>query len=464
MFLKLFLFLTPITAIAGISAFGELSSQMTTYLVAVCAPFYAFVMWKEIVKMPPEVQIVGSMFLVSIVLSLIVSANSILYQSQYGRTGVSKFLSSTSVVFFGYFVTLIAFRSLRTSTTATPFQDMVSAPILWAVILNCFIAAFEFSSWFIEPLKVAYNFLSYNLFHTQHGFIDMPGRLRALGTEPSHLGVFAGFSLPWILAFQQRKPLYTVAIILIVAVSFLSTSRTAYVSVTIAFVTFLAVKLLIRRGGFPVVAMFIAAVVLNVVSVFYVYRAGMGADGFISSDGGVSNITRSATIIASVDTFLDNALTGVGFGQGAFGLVERMPSWAYRSYEIIAFTQREGATAPIFSLPARIGSELGVVGFLAWYGGIAWIMLALLSARYHAPSAARSPDAERATIAVLCSMFSLIGAGLSVGSFRLVMIWVTIGCAAYLIGHYRLSFINKSPSFSDVVARNIALLKQDEAK
>jgi len=439
MFLALLIFLTPITAIGGLSAFGELSSQLTSYLVFASILYYAFVIYQDILKSSPEIKIFLISFVAAIMLSFATSISEISANNEYGRSGYDKFLSAAIVVLFGFFVLLITFRSLRIYRSSDKFGLLLARPMLWATYLNAFVGLFELSSWFIGPITPIYDLLSYYVFHTQHGFIDMPGRLRALGTEPSHLGTFAGFALPWLLAFRKTKPApYTLAIILVTLIAALSTSRTAYVSLLIVYALYWPLKLLISRNAAMTVTMlFVGALAVNLGALLYVYLGGAAVDQSLTGDGGVSNTTRSATIYAAIDMFLDNPLTGSGLGQGGFGLVKRMPSWAYRSYEISAFeNSREGSTAPIFSLPARVAAEMGLAGLAALYGSLTYILYRVLSLRAATKNIDRSADCENATLAVAISMFSIIGVGLSVGSIRLIMIWVTIGCAGYLISYY----------------------------
>jgi len=434
--LKWIIYASPITALSGLTMFGELSGQMSTYLVVLSIPFYAFRTAVYARKYDTSYVSFIAIFTFSLIASFLFSAESILNNIQYGRSGLDKYVTSALVFAFGFFVSHVVISNLRCERD---IQTYIVFPLLIACAVNLSALSFEILSANISLITPVYKWVSYNIFHTQHNFIDIPGRLRGLGTEPSHLGTFVGYALPWLMAFRRNSKLISVVAIALVVVSVLSTSRTAYIVIVIDIIAFFLVKMAMRRNyanGIAISFLLCVSIVLG--SAIYLNIYSDYVSGLLAASGSVSNITRSATIIGATDMFLHSPIFGVGLGQGGFGIVDRMPSWAYWSYETLAFEyDRTGSTVPIFSLVVRTAAELGIAGLIAWYGGLALLLAKILQMRNRVPLGARDSNVEMATVAVIVSLFALIGVGLSVGSFRSLMLWVDIGCLAFLLKYYR---------------------------
>jgi hypothetical protein len=118
-------------------------------------------------------------------------------------------------------------------------------------------------------------------------------------------------------------------------------------------------------------------------------------------------------------------------GQYAFNLSKYVPQWGYLSYEMIAWLTHPDLWPASYSVYARLAAELGFFGLVGWTG--LWISLArkvlIASLNYQQLTGMVPAVAYPLITSCLCVLFS----GLATDTFRIPMIWVTLGlCCRYV--------------------------------
>jgi hypothetical protein len=104
-----------------------------------------------------------------------------------------------------------------------------------------------------------------------------------------------------------------------------------------------------------------------------------------------------------------------------------MPQWGWQSWEIRDwFTNPARTWPPVFSLPGRLASELGLIGVLAWYIPLLELFRRLLftiRAEYHRLDR-RTPALGAA---LFLGMVYVLLQGVAQESFRFFELWITLG-------------------------------------
>jgi O-antigen ligase len=150
----------------------------------------------------------------------------------------------------------------------------------------------------------------------------------------------------------------------------------------------------------------------------------------------ISDITRFAYQVTAYKIFAVNPIFGTGLGQFAFTADQFIPPWGYLSSEIRAsMTFPEAPWPNTYSVYARIGAEIGIIGLIAWVG----IWLATLTSVFSA-GLAKERQGVRVPweyYAILMANTALFASWVTSDTFRTALIWVTLGAAADVIGRKR---------------------------
>ncbi len=110
-----------------------------------------------------------------------------------------------------------------------------------------------------------------------------------------------------------------------------------------------------------------------------------------------------------------------------------MPDWGYLSVEIRpSLVYPEAPWPNIYSLYARIGSEMGLAGLVTWIS--VWASLLVAVRRRGLAFAVSGGAVPPICIAILMSIVAIFVSGVATDTFRTPMIWITLGAAARFIG------------------------------
>lgn len=417
----------PFTGIGGIEALGEMKGSASTYVLVLALPlFFAFRF--RLFATPPALLLFLLVLWGWIAVSALANLGPMGWVEHGGRGGYSKFLTSILVLGFGAATSILAAQMLSSAST---LNRWFLVPLALGVLVAGGFAVPELMSW-ASPAGQALYDVTTGLFQAETDFSwRLPGRLSSVSFEAPDLSYYSAIVLPWLaLGYRLARTdgrgwgrlLFAFALVVGIGLLFLSNSRTGLVmggtwlAAEAVYWTVMRYRivpaLLITAGFFSCAA----------VAVYFWLNAMREAP-----PDDISTMSRLAIALAQFSLAADNPVFGVGWGQYGFHAIQYLPSWAWESFEIQWWFEQQLMMPPSFSVPGRVAAELGVPGFLIWYGFWAWVTTRAAQAAGTLP--ARSADLFIAA-AILGSAWSIVLGGVSNDCFRRPETWLLIGISA----------------------------------
>lgn len=429
---KLAIFLIPFSGVAGLTFLGEYAMEAAFYVFFLA--FVFFVPRSVNRKLPTLILLLVAAFSLSVVLGLIANVDAIANSELKGRSGFNKFFSSMPVFYFG---AVVALMTQRVGSDGKGIYEYIIKPSV-AVLLFCTtISILEFGAWFNAFFYSAYD-LSSQVLRAGRWPSFSPGRLQSVTFEPSVFGLYLGYMFVILnLAMAMKgggshgrkfRSVWVGVLMLMVV----SNARTASVLLVGLLVSLIFVRVLTRLSGATqkLLVFLVMPIAVFLGGVAIVSLHDVVVTGIIEGES-VSNLSRYASNVAAFNIFVDHPIFGSGLGQYAFNAINALPDWAWHSYEIDNwFTDPDFTWPPVYSLPLRIASELGLFGILSWYGFFSYLFYLL--ARRVAVNAMALGDAPIGKALLLGVMYIFLS-GVSYDSFRNFGVWVILGIVcAYL--------------------------------
>jgi O-Antigen ligase len=437
----------PFDAIAGVSALGELSNEGSFYFFAVGIGLYGckaggarFASLAHATTGGRILWRIGALILIAMLVSALWNAPDIGAGRFQDRSGSVKLATSAAVLVYG-----LALASTTCATLPTRWYTCLVLPVCISAIL-----CIGFGS--LEALARAginvplYSTLNTSLHAGSDGFLrqwfdtkliegwDM--RLRTVSFEPPAFGNFAGLAWPWLLyAVAITKRLRRVLhVMLLVAFSILimgAEARTGWLLLGANLLSFGLLKVLfLPLNGHvnkPVAWIAGAVVLLTVAAVIVFYAANLDSVVRVVVGGdSVSDLSRLAYQITAVSIFASSPIFGAGLGQFAFKAALYMPAWGFLSPEIgLSLSGGEAPWPNTYSLYARLAAELGLIGLLGWLA--IWVTLILSVHRAALIYAGFGRAVPAIAYPIIMSCVAILVTGVTTDTFRIPMIWITLG-------------------------------------
>lgn len=450
-------FLLPFDLVAGPSFFGEFSGMASFFvflpLIALSIPLLMFH------PAPYRIAAETKWFIIltfsAIIISFLVNGANIADASLRLRSGFNKAL--TTMTAFSFCVALMLLAA-RLSQNPEFYRKVLLRPTLLVLAVVFPVCIIEIGSWWIPSMDAVYEILS-DFFRGGAVYYHTMGRLQGVSGEPSFLALYMGFVLIWVLYLfiSARSLLGRVLgfLLFIMSITFfiMTFARTAYV-LLFGMISLWIFMPLILKGrtsenmqSFSLLwsgAFFVAFCLLLLLG-----RNETVAEFVVRGDS-VSNLSRYASNYTAFGLFLDNPIFGIGLGQYAFQAQNELPSWAWKSYEIVNwFTNPDKGWPGVFSTPARISSELGVVGVVSWYLPIIHLFRRLLCVtRIERVRIGGRPSLGAA---LLLGMVYVLLYGIAQEGFRQLGAWIVLGAVSTYVSipnpetFYALSLKSKAP-------------------
>ncbi len=426
----------PFTGLGGIGAMGEMKGSASTYVLLLAMPLF-FAACFRLDAVPKALWVFIPLLLTWIAISATANLGAIMWAEHGGRGGINKLITSLMVLGFGLSLTLLGAQFL--DRPARLYRYFL-VPLALSVLIAGLFAVPELLSWISDAALPLYKATT-GLFQTEEeGVWRGVGRLASVSFEAPDLSYYSAFVLPWlVLGFRLARVqsssrigrlLFAIAFVTALALLVLSNSRTGMVMLAGWIAAELAYWTVMRHRMLP--APFIAAAffAIAVIAVYFWLEAAAQAPPF-----DISTISRLSTVLAQFGLAADHPVFGVGWGQYGFQALPYLPSWAWESFEIIWWFERETMMPPAFSVPGRLAAEIGVPGLLIWYGFWAWVMTRSASLASRLPSGSAALYINAAIIGSTCCV--VVG-GVSSDCFRRPETWLVMGAtAAFLAIHRR---------------------------
>lgn len=432
-------FLMPFNSIKGFEIFGELQMEAAFYVLAPMMLLFGMHRLSTRTNIRCLDRSAGY-FILFVTLALFISfafnISGMLESELRGRSGINKFMTSLLVLYFGIGLMWVTAYLARITPNFT--YRYVIRPTLWVLPIVILVGLIELGSWWSQDFFKLYDVIAqWVRAGTWPAYYE--GRLRSITFEPPFLGMYMSAALLMIyptIQLQQRRigsSLGNLWIFLLgCVILFLTGARTAFVIIAAMIGFYMLYRPFLsgrQSNTITITALFFGIIAI----LFYVMQNHNQMVAWVVEGESISNLSRYASNTAAMIIFTEHPLTGVGLGQYAFYAVDTMPSWGWFSYEIQEwFTDPEAAWPPIFSAPARLAAEGGIIMLLAWYGSLGMLFMKMM--HKVAREYRRLGHMPMIGQILLLSLVFVFTIGIAFDSFRNFWVWISLGlCSAYLM-------------------------------
>jgi O-antigen ligase len=429
--LLLGIFFIPFNSWSGIGFLGE-------YYRDSCFLFFSFafvmVLFKRRINMPIKNLIFQFLilFILWSILATLFNAHNIADYYFKQTSGLSRYINQFgSLIIASIIIPLTFYNGFKWININKTFR------LIRRVVLASLIIVLIYS--IIEILIVKFNMINlkkpllnlFDYFPFTEAKTDM--RLRRISSvtfEPPALGTYllsiAGWMFSYILT--EKKNFKYLPTVIVLFLGFMSGSRAAFFAIIIQFIIasiiFLKNKNL-TRNLYRVIIGFSTVSILTITyfskPIYNYIKKEINSFKLDDSTHSLSNKSRFGIQQAMFYVFLENPISGTGYGLQAFESRKKYPTWAKKNnweFRLKYLNQNDKRFPPGYNMYLRILSETGLVGFL--FFGLMLLQIFLWCFN--------NLKSENSTIAfiILISMIGFSLNWLKMDSFRIYFFWLCL--------------------------------------
>ena len=429
--LLLGIFFIPFNSWSGIGFLGE-------YYRDSCFLFFSFafvlVLFKRRINMPIKNLIFQFLilFILWSILATLFNAHNMADYYFKQTSGFSRFINQFgSLIIASIIIPLTfynGFKWININKTFRLIRRVVLASLIIVLIysiIEILIVKFDM----VNLKKPILNLFDY--FPFTEAKTDM--RLRRISSvtfEPPALGTYllsiAGWMFSYILT--EKKNFKYLPTVIVLFLGFMSGSRAAFFAIIIQFIIasiiFLKNKKL-TRNIYRIIIGFSTASILTITyfsePIYNYIKKEINSFKLDDSTHSLSNKSRFGIQQAMFYVFLENPISGTGYGLQAFESRKKYPTWAKKNnweFRLKYLNQNDKRFPPGYNMYLRILSETGLVGLL--FFGLMLLQIFLWCFN--------NLKSENSTIAfiILISMIGFSLNWLKMDSFRIYFFWLCL--------------------------------------
>lgn len=429
--LLLGIFFIPFNSWSGIGFLGE-------YYRDSCFLFFSFafvlVLFKRRINIPVKNLIFQFLilFILWSILATLFNAYNIADYYFKQTSGLSRFINQFgSLIIASIIIPLTfynGFKWININKTFRLIRRVVLASLIIVLIysiIEILIVKFDM----VNLKKPILNLFDY--FPFTEAKTDM--RLRRISSvtfEPPALGTYLLSIAGWMFSyiFTEKKNFKYLPIVIVLFLGFMSGSRAAFFAIIIQFIIasiiFLKNKKL-TRNIYRIIIGFSTASILTITyfsePIYNYIKKEINSFKLDDSTHSLSNKSRFGIQQAMFYVFLENPISGTGYGLQAFESRKKYPTWAKKNnweFRLKYLNQNDKRFPPGYNMYLRILSETGLVGFL--FFGLMLLQIFLWCFN--------NLKSENSTIAfiILISMIGFSLNWLKMDSFRIYFFWLCL--------------------------------------
>ena len=429
--LLLGIFFIPFNSWSGIGFLGE-------YYRDSCFLFFSFafvlVLFKRRINIPLKNLIFQFLilFILWSILATLFNADNIADYYFKQTSGLSRFINQFgSLIIASIIIPLTfynGFKWININKTFRLIRRVVLASLIIVLIysiIEILIVKFDM----VNLKKPILNLFDY--FPFTEAKTDMRlKRISSVTFEPPALGTYLLSIAGWMFSyiFTEKKNFKYLPIVIVLFLGFMSGSRAAFFAIIIQFIIasiiFLKNKKL-TRNLYRVIIGFTTASILTITyfsePIYNYIKKEINSFKLDDSTHSLSNKSRFGIQQAMFYVFLENPISGTGYGLQAFESRKKYPTWAKKNnweFRLKYLNQNDKRFPPGYNMYLRILSETGLVGFL-FFG------LMLLQIFLWCFNNLKSENSIIAFI-ILISMIGFSLNWLKMDSFRIYFFWLCL--------------------------------------
>ena len=429
--LLLGIFFIPFNSWSGIGFLGE-------YYRDSCFLFFSFafvlVLFKRRINIPVKNLIFQFLilFILWSILATLFNAHNIADYYFKQTSGLSRFINQFgSLIIASIIIPLTFYNGFKWININKTFR------LIRRVVLASLIIVLKYS--IIEILIVKFNMVNlkkpllnlFDYFPFTEAKTDM--RLRRISSvtfEPPALGTYLLSIAGWMFSyiFTEKKNFKYLPIVIVLFLGFMSGSRAAFFAIIIQFIIASIILLKnkkLTRNIYRIIIGFSTASILTITyfsePIYNYIKKEINSFKLDDSTHSLSNKSRFGIQQAMFYVFLENPISGTGYGLQAFESRKKYPTWAKKNnweFRLKYLNQNDKRFPPGYNMYLRILSETGLVGFL--FFGLMLLQIFLWCFN--------NLKSENSTIAfiILISMIGFSLNWLKMDSFRIYFFWLCL--------------------------------------
>jgi len=383
-------FFIPFNSFDGLSFLGEFKNEAAAFffIPGVAILFITFFLRKKIIL--PYKSLLFQLLLLFVFWCFLATLFNIpsVTQNELKRTnGFIRFIRQyLSLLLSAIFFFLFYYNVLKKMSFEEILITIRKLFLFSLIIASCY----SFFETFISIYNKAsfipiLNLFNYFPFLTVKTF---PGRLSSISYEPPFLAIYLITICGWMFSFllTSKGIKKVIPTILVLALAFLSGSRTALIVIFIQFSVFLFI--ILRKPEFRNHMYVLLSIVVLSLSFLMLFNSKEIITGFkekIDTIDFKSNLTKSVSNqsrfgiqYASLQVFKEHPLVGVGFGQQAYHNRFHYPAWATSNnyeFRLVYMNEKVKSFPPGYSLYVRLLAETGLTGLLIFFSLLGLILI-----------------------------------------------------------------------------------------
>ena len=439
------IFFLPFNSWNGISVLGEYyrDSCVLFFLLA-----FFILLFKKKIKLPLHSPIFYSLivFLVWAAVTTALNFETVIVNYFKQTSGVIRFLRQYFSLILAAFILPVTFYNSFLKIDSKRVIYLIRKAIYYSFVIVIVYAI-------IEVLVVKFNLINLkkpvlNIFD-YFPFVEAKTDLRlkrisSVTFEPPALGTYLITIFAWMCSYIITSKSYFrfLPALLVIVLAFISGSRAAFFIIVVqAFIFVFAISQSFQYNKIFSKIVLTSATAITIGFLAFAPKILNYVDNEIQSfklndnDHSLSNKSRFGIQYAMYKVFLDNPVTGTGYGQQAFDARSKYPSWAKRNnweFRLKYLNQNNKRFPPGYNLYLRLAAETGALGLLSFLLFMCFISIWCYNNLFK--------QKNLLAIIVFVSMAGFMLNWLKMDTFRIYGFWI---CLALI-------FVNSTKKISDV--------------
>ena len=439
------IFFLPFNSWNGISILGEYyrDSCVLFFLLA-----FFILLFKKKIKLPLHSPIFYSLIVFLVWAAATTALNFETVTDNYFKqtSGVIRFLRQYFSLILAAFILPITFYNSFLNIDSKRIIYLIRKAIYYSFVIVIVYAI-------IEVLVVKFNLINLkkpvlNIFD-YFPFVEAKTDLRlkrisSVTFEPPALGTYLITIFAWMCSYIITSKSYFrfLPALLVIVLAFISGSRAAFFIIVVqAFIFVFAISQSFQYNKMFSKIVLTSAIAITIGFLAFAPKILNYVDNEIQSfklndnDHSLSNKSRFGIQYAMYKVFLDNPVTGTGYGQQAFDARSKYPSWAKRNnweFRLKYLNQNNKRFPPGYNLYLRLAAETGALGLLSFLLFMCFISIWCYNNLFK--------QKNLLAIIVFVSMAGFMLNWLKMDTFRIYGFWI---CLALI-------FVNSTKKISDV--------------
>ena len=439
------IFFLPFNSWNGISILGEYyrDSCVLFFLLA-----FFILLFKKKIKLPLHSPIFYSLIVFLVWAAATTALNFETVTDNYFKqtSGVIRFLRQYFSLILAAFILPITFYNSFLNIDSKRIIYLIRKAIYYSFVIVIVYAI-------IEVLVVKFNLINLkkpvlNLFD-YFPFVEAKTDLRlkrisSVTFEPPALGTYLITIFAWMCSYIITSKSYFrfLPALLVIVLAFISGSRAAFFIIVVqAFIFVFAISQSFQYNKIFSKIVLTSAIAITIGFLAFAPKILNYVDNEIQSfklndnDHSLSNKSRFGIQYAMYKVFLDNPVTGTGYGQQAFDARSKYPSWAKRNnweFRLKYLNQNNKRFPPGYNLYLRLAAETGALGLLSFLLFMCFISIWCYNNLFK--------QKNLLAIIVFVSMAGFMLNWLKMDTFRIYGFWI---CLALI-------FVSSTKKISDV--------------